>query len=746
MNNRKLYDFEGFRVDTEQKCLWRGDELVSITPKAFETLLVLVKNKGNLVTKNSLLDEVWKDTFVEESTLAQNISTLRKALAKYDKDKEFIVTIPRRGYRFVADVTESLSEDEVLVLEKHSVTHIIAEQEDLNASDEVSVAPKRKSDGLNNSLLFALPAALALLLIGGFVSVYFLSSSKNYFNSRFNKFKTNTLFSSGSLLGVVASPDGKYIGIVERNSDGDSISLKQTGSENTIKVLPKSNLTIAGISFSPESENIFYTAYPKDGSSPRVAGLYKIPILGGAPQEILKDIDSPVAVSNDGKRLAFTRNKLDVKKSVLVISEADGSNEKELKERDLRDGFSNFGVSWSPNGNLISAVIRDTADEKLPTKLVVIDAETSEQKVLSEENWLWIGRTRWLKDGSGIALVAYGSQSPNITDEIWFVSYPDGNAKRISNGIKGIIGFSLTDDLNSIFATRMTRITSSYVAPIGDLENVTEISKTADEASLFSLGTDWTTDGKLIYSRTLNGNADIWTMDSDGSNQKQLTSDKSADFAPRVSSGGTKIFFLSNRDGSIGIWRIDSNGENPTKIIEEKGIGSLSVSRTDDKIYFSAKSPVEPFNVLWKADSSGENITPLTKTRTYGGKVSPDGKSIFAFFPDANEDANDVTKPLKLTVLSAETGEIVKQFASLKSRTLPMIEWMSDSKSFLILEKGNGKSSLSKQDLDTEEPKRLKEWKEDSVYQIAVSKEGEKVFFDKGKEVNGVIQLENIAE
>ena len=130
MSNKTLtlYEFDEFRVDANQKCLWHADQLVSLTPKAFETLLVLIKHRGEIVGKDVLLDEVWADTFVEESTLSQNILTLRKALAVFEKDKQFIVTIPRRGFRFVADVKEISADEEFFIVEKRTRTHIVAEQ------------------------------------------------------------------------------------------------------------------------------------------------------------------------------------------------------------------------------------------------------------------------------------------------------------------------------------------------------------------------------------------------------------------------------------------------------------------------------------------------------------------------------------------------------------------------------------------------------------------------------------------
>ncbi|HEV7642408.1 MAG TPA: winged helix-turn-helix domain-containing protein [Pyrinomonadaceae bacterium] len=124
-----LYLFEDFTLDVSQKCLWRTGSLVSLTPKALETLLVLIKYRAGVVEKNTLLNEVWADTFVEEATLAQNISTLRRVLGSRP-DKQFIETIPRRGYRFVMEVREiSPAEDAVespVQLEKYEREKVFA--------------------------------------------------------------------------------------------------------------------------------------------------------------------------------------------------------------------------------------------------------------------------------------------------------------------------------------------------------------------------------------------------------------------------------------------------------------------------------------------------------------------------------------------------------------------------------------------------------------------------------------------
>lgn len=101
-----VYQFGPFRLDTAEALLLRGDETVPLTRKAFETLLVLVQSSGRTVSKEELLKSVWPDTHVEESTLAQNIFTLRKVLGQPPDGRAYIENVPRRGYRFAVKVEE----------------------------------------------------------------------------------------------------------------------------------------------------------------------------------------------------------------------------------------------------------------------------------------------------------------------------------------------------------------------------------------------------------------------------------------------------------------------------------------------------------------------------------------------------------------------------------------------------------------------------------------------------------------
>ena len=126
----RVYEFGPFRLDAEERLLLRDGRPVDLTPKAFDTLLVLVEHGGRVLSKEELLRAVWPDAFVEENYLAVNISKLRAALGERARDRQYIETVARRGYRFVASVSEVRggargAAAEELVLSKRTLSRVV---------------------------------------------------------------------------------------------------------------------------------------------------------------------------------------------------------------------------------------------------------------------------------------------------------------------------------------------------------------------------------------------------------------------------------------------------------------------------------------------------------------------------------------------------------------------------------------------------------------------------------------------
>ncbi len=144
--DRHSYEFGPFRLDVAEGQLLRLGQEIPLTPKAFQLLHVLVENSGHVLDKDTLMQRVWADSFVEEKNLADNISILRKVLGDDPKEPRYIKTVPRRGYRFVAEVRAIVEESErLLVRERESARVVIEEDDTVPATEagELEVTARR---------------------------------------------------------------------------------------------------------------------------------------------------------------------------------------------------------------------------------------------------------------------------------------------------------------------------------------------------------------------------------------------------------------------------------------------------------------------------------------------------------------------------------------------------------------------------------------------------------------------------
>src|SRR5947208_3584074 len=178
---KHFYEFGPFRLDATQRLLLREGTVVPLTLKAFDLLLTLVESDGQVLTKDELMHRVWPDSFVEEANLSHHIHKLREALGEREQGDKYIETLTRRGYRFIAKITEVQDRDADLIVEEHSRAHVVVEEDD--TSEKVI---ETKTDRTEQPL--ALPAHVQsrvprrqLLLICGGIVVVGLVVGLNYF-------------------------------------------------------------------------------------------------------------------------------------------------------------------------------------------------------------------------------------------------------------------------------------------------------------------------------------------------------------------------------------------------------------------------------------------------------------------------------------------------------------------------------------------------------------------------------------
>ena len=209
---KRFYEFGAFRLDCDSRVLFRNGSVVPLTPKALDTLQVLLKNAGNPVDKETLFKAVWPDAFVEESNLAHNISVLRKSLENGPGEGPYIETLAKRGYRFVGVVQE-------------------AWEEGLPVTPPPARAPVRRW----------IPVALAVL--GAALLTLLAGARRGWFTPSFNRLPeliqrqlTANPTDVDPVFRAAISPDGKYLAYT--NLSGVHLLLIDRGETRTLPVPP----------------------------------------------------------------------------------------------------------------------------------------------------------------------------------------------------------------------------------------------------------------------------------------------------------------------------------------------------------------------------------------------------------------------------------------------------------------------------------------------------------------------------
>jgi len=139
---KEIYEFEDYRIDAMRRVVTRADQPVAMTSKVFESLLVLVRNRDRVLSKDELMATLWPDSYVEEVNLAQNVSALRKALGETPGQNRFIATVPGKGYRFVCEVREPVSENEELLVSRHTRAEMVVVEERDEEAEAGCIAPR----------------------------------------------------------------------------------------------------------------------------------------------------------------------------------------------------------------------------------------------------------------------------------------------------------------------------------------------------------------------------------------------------------------------------------------------------------------------------------------------------------------------------------------------------------------------------------------------------------------------------
>jgi Tol biopolymer transport system component/DNA-binding winged helix-turn-helix (wHTH) protein len=729
----RLYRFDQFLLLADERLLTREGKIVPLAPKVLETLLILVENSGRILSKDELMQLLWPDTYVEEGNLTQNISQIRKALGR----GEWIETIPKRGYRFAAPVqveTEPPSTNGAVTPRKntgngHTVSQVIpvVRQQPVLADEALPL----KQPNRNARLMAAILVGLATLSFALFLLYRRTDKPASQF---FQQFRPTKLTTSGQARQGAISHDGKYVAYVEGTDDAQSLLVRQVRTTSQIVVVPAANVNFLGVTFSLDDTFIYYVAQSDDQDS---GVLYQVPLLSGVPKKILSNVDSPVTLSPDEQSVAFVRRSLAQGESSLWLAKLDGTEERKLLARQIPDVISLQGPAWSADGKWIACAAGNGTSGESALQILAVNPVDGSARAIGKQSWSFVGQLAWLSDGNGLLFTAWRSTSGVVGDPLWFLTYPQGEARQITNDLSLYLGSSLSADATAFVTQQLNRVSRLWVLPANgakvDANRATQIQSGFGDNYSDQLGLDWASDGRLVYSSHASGNLDLW-ISTTGGQQKQLTRDRHIDLTPAVSPDGRFIVFVSDRGGTRAIWRMDIDGNNPKQLT--RGKGDASPSFTPDGKWVVYSSFKTDRSTLWKVPIEGGEPVALTDRRAFYPVVSPDGKWIACF----SQSGRDFKPRLSVFPLVGGAPTVLEPVAFPDHA---LIRWTSDSRALCYIVTRQGVSNLWRSPLGGGAATQLTNFTTEQIFRFAWSRDGKSLACERGQSISEIVLLSN---
>jgi len=604
---KHFYEFGPYRVDPEERALWRENRPVPLQPKAFEMLLVLVQQGEGVVAKDELMNRVWAGTFVEESNLAQTIFVLRKALGESDSEQPYILTVPGRGYRLAQKVRVVAAE------EKEGVAGIkIASDPQVLIEKGTAVAPALEARSKLRRMSAKALAVLAVLGLAIYAAVVLRPTVPPKVLRIRQMTHMGTLISNTKLV-----------------TDGPRIYFRAwEGRDRVIRYVSASGglATPVDRAFS----NMDIDDISADGSAflvvelnPRVEPhpLWWVPVSLGSPQPVGAVRTQEARCSPDGRTIAYTVG------PDLFLADHDGSNPRKFT---TLPGAAIY-LQWSPDSRRLRFAVIDprTGDTSLWEGNL---ATNTARPILTN----WAGSRRatpggWTPDGRYFFFTSVGDE----TSDIWaireskeFFRRTNPEPIQITTGPLNFYQPTPSKDGRSVFAVGEQLRGETFRDKAESRQFVPYAQGLAADEVAFSRDGLWMAyvefpEGVLVRSR------------ADGTDPRQLTFAPMRAFNPQWSPDGSQLAFdaAAQLGAPRKIYILPRDGGEPVLAAPDVRDPQIypSWSSSGKSIVFTSLEGNSQKSALYVVDPGSRHVALLPGTAGLRlGQVSPDGSKIAA--------------------------------------------------------------------------------------------------------------------
>jgi eukaryotic-like serine/threonine-protein kinase len=519
------------------------------------------------------------------------------------------------------------------------------------------------------------------------------------------------------------SSDGKSVLSVTNDHGKRSLWLRNVATNSNAEVLPASEHGYSGLQFSPDGNYCYFVRRVSSNQ----AALFRMPILGGTPQQIVADVDGDISLDPTGQQAVFYRGgSPQPGQAQLIVVDLNSGQEKILAAGTAK---SLLNPAWSPNGEAVM-VVSYLTDSGVSTVLST-DMNSGKQRRFFPPSTLIIENLAWLPDGRGLLTISV-EPSTEADFSIGFVSFPEGKYRQISHDTNRYSGLSVSGDSKTIATVQQQKDFGLYLLSVG--------SRTAGaplplESHEIIAGVNWSPDGRLLFSQ----GTSIQTVNADGTGARELhSSQKQISFAPVSCGHGRFVVFsaiVSRKLLSVSLWRMNPDGSDVRELAETKGAQD-AICAADSKWVFYADASAGP--ALMRVSIDGG--TPQKFSNLVIGdfpSISPDGKTI-AVTTQGEKSGS------QLALIDADSGATIRMLDLDPRVAWRTVAFVPGGKGVAYPIRENDVDNLWEQPLDGTPGHRLTDFKTDHIGSFAWSPDGKKLVVERGHTSSDVVLIRDV--